>query len=163
MTSWWLGQQKEMGYTLPCRAACATSGRYGPWVDKVPSIACVSRRDGHRWPETLPSLVASLPRRKLRAASAAMGKSWTARGATSWLPRPGCVSVCRSPNALNHKSSDFTGLLTSQRVSGMTVLRSPSASHLTFSSPDRTVSLLASRELLVGEGAFLWINPTVIW
>lgn len=37
--------------------------------------------------------------RKLRAASAAMGKSWTARAATSWLPRPGCVSVFRGPNA----------------------------------------------------------------
>lgn len=163
MTSWWLGQQKEMGYTLPCRATCATSGRYGHWVNKVPSIACVSRRDRHRWPETLPSLVASLPLKEAQSGQCSRGEKLNSPGchvlaATSWLHFGLPGSKCFKAQILRlYWPAD------SQRVSGMTVLRSPSASCLTSSSPDRTVSLLASRELLVGEGAFLWINPTVIW
>lgn len=149
------GQGNKMRRVIcfPVKLLNSTSRRTVQTLGQQSAIVCVSGRDHHRWPETLPSLTAPLPLKQAQSGQCCLGEthgfttSCTAQDATSWLhicclcspvgwwvthlqaasqPHPSSPQAESWPNALNHKSSNFTGLLASQQVSGMTVLCSPS-------------------------------------
>lgn len=159
MTSRWLGPQLAAAMARATKwdglyaslSSCLCHQQAVRTLGQQSAIACMSRRDLHRWPETLPGLVTPFPLKQTqrrtvlpwintRLRQKLYGPGCHVLVAYRWVtsglvgdpppaasrPHPPSPQAEGWPNALNHKSSNFTCFLTSQRVSGTTVLCSPS-------------------------------------